>query len=472
MPAFLDTFGSVNEAGAPYLTSSQQSIITAIRTSAGVPGLFVCAYCGTRWGRRNTSWLGCAATLLGTALQTGSSSVAMLTVGLTVANFGYFVMVSMAATLSIELAPVPLRGLVGCLSVVGTGIASVLAAGVGWGTHAYTTSAAYRIPMGIQMFWPLLQGVLLLWVRDSPTTYLIKGDDAGAETSLRQVRHCYTEAEILDELDTLRQQSRLRLNEESVRWIEMFQGSNLRRTLLASFLGVIQQFSGSIFAAAYATVFLAGLHTGSPYALTFGLYVLVLGGGVVGLGLVTVISQRTIMLLSFAGLFAIDITVGALGFVTPPTAGVSKGIAALLLFFGFYFYMTMGPLTWLNAAELPTARLRTVTNGFVLLSISLTSLLVTYVLPYITNPDEGNLGAKVYVIFAGVMFFGLVVSYLWFPNCKGRTPAQLDQMFQARLPARKFTKWVDVDELDEKAMQKMEVSEKEHVSVEQNAVSS
>lgn len=383
-------------------------------------------------------------------------------------------MVSMAATLSIELAPVPLRGLVGCLSVVGTGIASVLAAGVGWGTHAYTTSAAYRIPMGIQMFWPLLQGILLLWVRDSPTTYLIKGDDSGAEKSLRQVRHGYTEAEILDEMDTLRQQSRLRLNEESVRWIEMFQGSNLRRTLLASFLGVIQQFSGSIFAAAYATVFLSSLHTGSPYALTFGLYVLVLGGGVVGLGLVTIISQRTIMLMAFAGLFAIDITVGALGFVTPPSPGVAQGIAALLLFFGFYFYMTMGPLTWLNAAELPTARLRTVTNGFVLLAISLTSLLVTYVLPYITNPDEGNLGAKVYVIFAGVMFGGLVVSWVWFPNCKGRSPAQLDRMFGEGLAARKFSKWVDEEEVQGKGLgrrMETEISEKERVSVEQMAVS-
>lgn len=36
------------------------------------------------------------------------------------------------------------------------------------------------------------------------------------------------------------------------------------------------------------------------------------------------------------------------------------------------------------------------------------------------------------------MFLCIVITYLWFPETKGRTPAELDAMFEAKVPARKF----------------------------------
>lgn len=73
------------------------------------------------------------------------------------------------------------------------------------------------------------------------------------------------------------------------------------------------------------------------------------------------------MLSAFFGLFIIDITIGGLGFGDPTNTKLITAMSALLLFFGFFYASTLGPLAWLNAAELPTARLRTLTNAFVLL---------------------------------------------------------------------------------------------------------
>lgn len=55
-----------------------------------------------------------------------------------------------------------------------------------------------------------------------------------------------------------------------------------------------------------------------------------------------------------------------------------------------------------------------------------------------TSHHSGNLGAKVYLIFAGCMLVCLVFTFFYFPEVKGRTPAEVDEMFQDRLPARKF----------------------------------
>ncbi len=51
---------------------------------------------------------------------------------------------------------------------------------------------------------------------------------------------------------------------------------------------------------------------------------------------------------------------------------------------------------------------------------------------------RGNLGAKIYLMFAGCMLLNLVITYFVFPELKGRTPAEVDEMFEARLSARKF----------------------------------
>lgn len=52
--------------------------------------------------------------------------------------------------------------------------------------------------------------------------------------------------------------------------------------------------------------------------------------------------------------------------------------------------------------------------------------------------NRGNLGAKTYLIFAGAMLICLVVAYFQYPEIKGRTAAELDEMFGQGLPARAF----------------------------------
>lgn len=51
---------------------------------------------------------------------------------------------------------------------------------------------------------------------------------------------------------------------------------------------------------------------------------------------------------------------------------------------------------------------------------------------------SANLGPKTYLIFAGWMLFSCISMYFWLPETKGRSPAELDAMFEARVPARQF----------------------------------
>lgn len=86
MPAFIQRFGTELPDGTKILTASQVSVITAIRVVGSIPGTWACHFLGNKWGRKKTIWFGCGVCLVGTALQTGSIHVAMITIGLTTAS--------------------------------------------------------------------------------------------------------------------------------------------------------------------------------------------------------------------------------------------------------------------------------------------------------------------------------------------------------------------------------------------------
>lgn len=223
-------------------------------------------------------------------------------------------MVAMTATLSTEIAPPSIRGAIGALSVLFMQTASVLTSGIAGGTHSMASSAAYRIPLGLQNFFPLVIAVGILYARDSPTSYLIKGYDAGAEESLRRVRQGYTEDDILTEMEVLKQQTMLRKSESNIKWTDLVKGPNMRRTLLSMAIGVSNNLSGSVFATSYATIFLEEVGSGNSFLLTFALNIIALGASMLGLVLVDIIGRRRMALTGYSTIFVVDALIGGLGF--------------------------------------------------------------------------------------------------------------------------------------------------------------
>lgn len=61
-----------------------------------------------------------------------------------------------------------------------------------------------------------------------------------------------------------------------------------------------------------------------------------------------------------------------------------------------------------------------------------------FVIPFLFNPDQANLGAKVSFIFGALAV--LCIVYLWFyqPESAGRSYEELDEMFIKKVPAREF----------------------------------
>lgn len=69
-------------------------------------------------------------------------------------------------------------------------------------------------------------------------------------------------------------------------------------------------------------------------------------------------------------------------------------------------------------------------------------LLITYVNPYVQDEGYGNLGARIGFVYGGCSFLALLWVYFFLPELKGRSLEELDEMFESRVPTRKFRKYV------------------------------
>jgi MFS transporter, SP family, general alpha glucoside:H+ symporter len=99
------------------------------------------------------------------------------------------------------------------------------------------------------------------------------------------------------------------------------------------------------------------------------------------------------------------------------------------------------PTAYAIAAETSSLRLRARAQGISWFSNSVVTCVIGVAMPYVYNPDAGNLGAKSTFVFVGITGFAAVGSFLWIPETKGRTAGEIDQMYELKLGARDFSKW-------------------------------
>ncbi|KAK5024679.1 hypothetical protein LTS07_008525 [Exophiala sideris] len=444
MPAFTRQFGTpvpptVSKSG--YLLSARNvSIITATPTAGAFVGAIVTSMLGDRFGRKKTIWIGCLIAFAAMSIQTAATNVAIITVGRTLAGVSNFMFINMAISFSVELAPPSLRGAIVSLSTVSLTFAACIASAVNLGTQTIDSNLAWRIPVGIQLVGPVLIGSAILFVKESPTFFLIKSEDENARKSLAYVRHGWTDPEIDQELQNLRLQHALRATEVQVSWRDIFKGTDLRRTVLATFFSVALQVSGLAYAGQYARIFFTQIGNATPLLMVFALCLL--EGGIVGQFLIEILGRRKQAIIFTTLIACIDLIVGCLGFAPATNKSASTTIAGFSLLFGFCITAGMNPLSYTSLGEFPTARLRNKTGAFALLSANLSILAVSYVLPYIVNPDAADLGAKVFLVFAGFMFLAAIYCYFCFPEIRGRTAAELDELFENKVPASKFKSYL------------------------------
>jgi len=290
---------------------------------------------------------------------------------------------------------------------------------------------------------------------ESPWWLVQQGRPEAATKSLQRLGMTAVEAE--KHLANIQlTEAKAREETEGATFIECFRGTNLRRTLVTIMPLTVQALSGVAFISGYSTYYyqLAGNSVHRSFQLSCGAQGLSIAGNIASWFIIDRVGRRPLITYGMCFLTALLIVTGALATSSAP--GPLAGTVGLIMFYNFAFNIVIGAVAYTIIAEIPTAKLRAKTIGISLTVQQTIYTVEIFVLPYIFNPDQANLGANTSFIFGGFSVICCVV--LWFhqPETAKRSFQEIDEMFFNRVPARKFKTYVTQSQIT--SQQKMKSS--------------
>jgi hypothetical protein len=143
-------------------------------------------------------------------------------------------------------------------------------------------------------------------------------------------------------------------------------------------------------------------------------------------------------------LTAILLLIGIMDVV--PTSGAKWVQASATVIYAFVYFGTIGAMAFAILGVTSTSSLRARTTALATATQACFGLAMNFAIPYMVNPDEGNLKGKVGFIFGGLAAIATVGSYFYVPELKGRTFAEIDTMFFNRMLPRKMGDYVSSGE--------------------------
>lgn len=113
-----------------------------------------------------------------------------------------------------------------------------------------------------------------------------------------------------------------------------------------------------------------------------------------------------------------------------------------MLIWSFAYQLTAGALCFVLNGEVPSTKLRSKTIAFATAIQALIFIAATVALPYMLNPENGNLRGKTGFIFAAFSTVCCVWVYFRLPETANRSFEELDIMFHKKVPTRQFANYV------------------------------
>ncbi|KAI1324437.1 H(+)/hexose cotransporter 1 [Xylariaceae sp. FL0255] len=427
LPSFKETFGLNADGPNVYQDANlSANIVTALQAGAVIGSLFAHT-AADRFGRRPTLIGGAVIFLIGCVLQL-VANLGTLYAGRVIAGIATGLTSVVAPMYVSESAPRAIRGaLATCFNlIIITSLSLAFWINYGVSKWMHPTNTQWRVPMGVQMIPGGLLLIGMLFQKES-VRYLITHDrheDAANNLTL---------AEITASVSA----KRAAVGDASVVGLikEIFTvPSNRRRYILAIILQIFQQLTGTNAINYYAPSIFAtvGVSGTSSSLLTTGVYGIVkLATTLIYVFLIidNVGRRRPLMtgaLIQAGCLLYLAIFV-KVAVIKPDNISVGGYFGLIFIYlyaFGWSFGWSVVP--WVVPSEIFPNRIRAISMSSVYAFQWLLNFAITQATPHAFNTIKPW---GTYLLFSLFTFIGVVWTFFFFPELKGRSIESMDRLF-------------------------------------------
>lgn len=451
MRGFLEIYGHVDpKTPIGYnISTNVQRLIQSLINIGSFVSAFAIYFLGSKISRRLGLWIGCALAFLSVSIMIGVENLGGLYAGRLLLGMSNGFLVPYNVMFVSESAPSLLRGPILGMTILQTSLGALFGILVDNYTNERGGSASWRIPLGVMYIVPSLLTVFLLFLPDTPRFYVMRGEGENAINAILRLRGIKDEALLRAEVEDIR--SAYEMEKElhaGVHLMDMFRGTDLRRTLLSYGCIIGGTCTGITFMAGFSVYLFMMAKVGKPFHWVMISLVIALTGNMLSFPAMRIWGRRQLIIYCSIGSaamwlgMAIIYTVSGSHTATDDGAGAAKGLVGLSIVYGWVAGVGQAGVLIALAAEIPSQRLRSQTVGTGAGINAFFGWMVSFFSPYFINSDKLNWGPKYGYIWGGSNLILAVWTWVFVPETKGRSLEQLDELFEKRVGARQFSLYV------------------------------
>jgi sugar porter (SP) family MFS transporter len=334
-----------------------------------------------------------------------------------------------------EMAPKWVRGTLVCAYQLSITIGLLWASIVNILTANMKSSAAYRIPLGLQLSWAIVLSAGLLVLPETPRYLVKRGHLESAGLSLSRLRRLdITHPALIDELQEIvaNHEWELTLGPDTYR--EIFFGSPHlgRRTLTGCGLQMLQQLTGINFIMYYSTSFFDGAGVESPYTKSLIINIINVVSTFPGLLVIESWGRRKLLIVGAFGMALCQLLIASFSTAAGQThQDVAQTI--LIVFcaiYIFFFAASWGPVVWVVTSEIYPLKVRAKSMSVSTASNWLLNFGIAYGTPFMVGTDYGNIGPKVFFLWGAFCIVAIFFVWCMVYETSKISLEQIDEMYE------------------------------------------
>ncbi|KAK9329564.1 hypothetical protein V1520DRAFT_278984 [Lipomyces starkeyi] len=406
-------------------------------------GALICGYLMDYTGRKRSVLLAATISCVGIGLQYVSATWRVFFAGKFINGIAFGIWFTVAPTWIGENARPECRGFFLCLYNSSIVYGQALVVFISKGLVRIPGKWSFQSTILLQFLFPALGYAGYLFFAESPYWLLSRDMDDDARKALRKLYGSnYQEFRDI-EFDRLSENVRFSTNlrrmanEGGLAVLKCFRGTNLKRTMTSLLAAAGQQLLGASFVLGYVTYFLELVHVENTFLVTVILFVVMIISTTSTFVLIEILGRRTLLVPATFVLTFILLLIGIMGCI-PNQVAAGWVITVCIFIWGAIYQLSLGSTGFVMASELSTLTLRAQTQSLVAATDSVVAGISGFTIPYMINPDAGNMGGKVGFVFFAMGVFVCIGYYFFIPETKGLSFDDMDWLYAQKVSPRKF----------------------------------
>ncbi|EED24162.1 sugar transporter, putative [Talaromyces stipitatus ATCC 10500] len=423
-PQFREQFGSLYD-GKYVVSATWQSLWSAGNLLGAIIGNFLAGATVDRFGRKFCFWAILITSVVASIALILASSVKVLLAAKLVFGATSGLSYTAAPLYATENSPAPIRGLLmSCfnLFVVIGQFVSVL-----------------RDAFAITFLVPAILLPVICFLPESPVFLVMKGREGEAIRAIKRFygpHHEQTPSEVMAQIKI----NLLTTHETTTisHWLQLFSHQHILRTLVSVVLAVNVNTIGTSFVIGYQTYYYELAGVANSFAITCGAFAIMTVGSITAISCADLLGNRIIVVGGGSLLPLWNLLAGSCGFADASNRAALIITVVLIASWSFIYHLSLGTVSYIALAEIPTQRLRPQTQALSAIMANVFGFGISFSIPYLFNPDKANLGSKIMLIYFGISLPLVAFLYFFMPETRNMTFEMIDQLYASNLSPRKF----------------------------------